>query len=61
MNIIHKFVLCQGCRKKTTISFKKEDNTKIAKCSFCLKITEHQLKPQKNIWKIQSTNLYENI
>jgi hypothetical protein len=57
MNILNRFVLCTGCRKKTTISFKKEDNTKIAKCSFCLKITEHQLKPQKNIWKIQSTNL----
>jgi hypothetical protein len=47
MTILDKFVLCTGCRKKTTINFKKDENKKIAKCFFCLKITEHHLKPIK--------------
>jgi hypothetical protein len=61
MTILHKFIICEGCRKKTTISFKSTDITKVAKCSFCLKITEHKLKPKKKTWKIQPTNSYENI
>jgi hypothetical protein len=48
MKFFNLFVLCDGCRKKTTITYKAKDKTKIAKCSFCLKITEHKL-PQKNV------------
>lgn len=47
MTILNKSVLCTGCRKKMTINFQPKDKTKTAKCSYCLKITEHQLKPIK--------------
>jgi hypothetical protein len=49
MEILNKFVLCTGCRKKTTISYQRKDKTKITKCSFCLQVTEHILKPQKQM------------
>jgi hypothetical protein len=42
-NILDKFILCWGCRKKLTINFKKGDTQIEIICTYCDKINKVKL------------------